>query len=234
MTNLNDYLKNWQGKKTLLVVYPHPDDETMASGGLLLAAKKLGWQTIVVILTKGGAGQIHIHAKGRSLKSIRVEELKKAAQILKVDELIIGDFDDGKLREQKAKWQKWLNEQIAKYDPGIVVTYDHTGITGHPDHISLSVSLRNTQSKLFWSTVPQDFRFLNPLVKEFAPGPTHTLALKGDWYKKYLAASAHKSQALGKGWPVPLWLGLYLYKTEWYHEVEAKKDYKYKYVSFEI
>lgn len=40
-----------------MTVFPHPDDETMASGGLLLAAKRLGWKTVVVVLTKGGAGE---------------------------------------------------------------------------------------------------------------------------------------------------------------------------------
>ncbi len=217
-----------------MVVYPHPDDETMASGGLLLAAKKLGWQTVVVTLTKGGAGQIHIPINGFTLKEVRTKELNKAIKILEVDNLELGDFDDGKLRAQKNKWIKWLNEQMRKYGPGIVVTYDHSGITGHPDHISLSKESRNITKKLFWSTVPKNFRFLNPLVQEFVAAPTHALDLGGDWVKKYLAAKVHKSQALGKGWPVPLWLALFLNRTEWYHEVDPSKNYPYKFVEFKI
>jgi LmbE family N-acetylglucosaminyl deacetylase len=232
MKDLKNELINWKGRKILMVIYPHPDDETMASGGLLLAAKKAGWKTIVVILTNGSAGKNHL--KKGILQEIRMDELKTAVNILGVDELIVGKFDDGKLREQQRSWEKWLNDQISKYNPGWLVTYDHSGISGHPDHISLSVALRNTNAKLWWSTVPKDFRLLNHLVKDYVSGPTHQLYMGWNWTKKYLAAATHKSQALGKGLPIPLWLALFLYRTEWYHEVEAKTDYKYKFVPFEI
>ncbi len=237
MQDLKDYLQNWQGQKTLMAIYPHPDDETVFAGGLLMVAKKLGWKTIVITLTKGGAGQIHIHAKGRSLKNIRVAELEKAAKILQIDELVLGDFDDGKLKDQA--WSTWVKKLVDKHKPGVVVTYDHSGISGHPDHIALSLELKKIVSNntiLLWSTVTKDLapRIANPKILEFICSPDYCLNLRTNWFKKWLAARAHASQALGKGMPIPLSLLLAWQHYEWYHKVDLSKSYPYKFVDFKI
>lgn len=221
----------------MMVIYPHPDDETMAAGGLLLVAKKLGFKTIAVLLTKGAAGQIHVHPHGKSLKSMRVEELERASKILKIDELVLGDFDDGKLKDQK--WSKWLNEQMLKYNPQIVVTYDHSGLSGHPDHIALSLAVKKISRKnvlLLWSTIAPEFakRIVNPKTLAFASVPDYKLDLGNNWIRKWLAARAHASQALGKGMPLPLSVLLAWQHYEWYHKVDMSKDYPYKFVEFKI
>lgn len=230
MKNIKNELKNWQKEKTLMVIFPHPDDETMASGGLLLAAKRQGWKTIVVTLTKGEAGQNYLNKKLN-----RVEELKNAAKILKVDELIIGNFPDGKLRQTAASWSKWLNVQIIKYNPSWIVTYDPSGLTGHPDHIALSNYLiKNNKSKLWFTTMPKSLKYYNSKIEEFLTEPTHELGLGLDWITKSLAAYAHASQKLGKDLPVPLWLALAYVRREWYHEYNPKVKYKHKFVEFKI
>jgi hypothetical protein len=227
MLNLINQLDTWKGNKTIMVVFPHPDDETMATGGLLMAAKQHGWKTIVVILTQGGAGKNKLQ-KGE-LKSIRVQELNKTIKILKVDNLILGDFDDGKLRIQKVKWPKWLNEQLLKHNPGWVVTYDHSGLTGHPDHISLSLEIKNVSPKLWWVSVDNNLKekLIRTDIQKFVSQPTHELSL-GIWqsFKKFLAVCAHRSQNLPFMWE--------LYRKEYYHEVNSAGNYKYKFVNFEI
>lgn len=230
MKNLIEELKNWKGRKVLMVVFPHPDDESMATGGLLLAAKKLGWKTVVVILTKGEAGQNYLNKELN-----RVDELKKAVSLLKVDELIIGDFPDGKLRQTEVSWSKWLNAQMIKYDPSWIVTYDPSGLTGHPDHIALSNYLiKNNKSKLWFTTMPKSLKYYNSKIATFLTEPTHELNLGFDWIAKSLAANAHASQKLGKDLPVPLWLALAYLGREWYHEYNPKVKYKHKFVEFKI
>ena len=220
-----------------MVIYPHPDDETMAAGGLLMAAKELGWKTIVVILTKGGAGQIWCHPSGRSLKDLRATELERAAKILQINKVILGDFDDGKLRQQK--WTKWVNDQITKFDPGIVVTYDPSGMTGHPDHIISSVEVKKLIDKktiLLWTSISPELakRIVNPKTTAYLSSPNYKLDLGFSWVTKWLAARAHASQALGKGFPIPLSLALAWQHYEWYHKVDLNKKYPYKFVEFKI
>ncbi len=224
-------------KKTLMVVYPHPDDETMAAGGLLMAAKKMGYKTIAVLLTKGAAGQIHIHPRGKSLKELRETELKQAIKILGVDELVLGDFDDGKLRQQK--WTTWIVDVLKKYQPGIVVSYDHSGLSGHPDHISLSVALKKLVNKdmvLLWTTVSDDLakRIVHPQTQKYLVSPDYKLDLGFDWVKKWQAARAHASQALGNNMPIPLSVAFAWQHYEWYYKVDLNKNYPYKFVEFKI
>ncbi len=224
--------------KTLLTIFPHPDDETMASGGLLMRAKELGFKTVAVVLTEGAAGQMHIHPNGKTVKQIRRTELERAVKILGVDELVVGEFDDGKLREQKDEWMKWVRKTIAKHDPGVVVTYDHTGFTGHPDHIALSLGIDEIPGDfiLLWPSIIEELkaRIVHAKLRDLTVSPTHCLDLGWRFIRKWRAASAHRSQRLGKDLPVPLWLALGMYHFEWYHEVERGLKYPYKFVEFKI
>lgn len=241
--NLQKLLENWNGQKVLMTVFPHPDDETMVSGGLLLVAKRLGWKTVVVTLTHGEAGQIHVSPQGKTLKQIRAEELKNAAAILGVHKIILGSFSDGKLRDEKDKWISWLKAEIRKHSPSLVVTYDHSGLTGHPDHIVLSVELKKilatirTKPTLFWTTLPTQLHTLpmiHPHVVNFISKPTHLLDLGWKWINKWQAAKSHRSQKLGKELPIPLLIALFKYHVEWYHEVNLQKQYPHKFVQFKI
>ena len=226
-----------------MTVFPHPDDETMATGGLLLAAKKYGWKTVVITLTHGEAGQIYLDAKGKTLNQIRHEELKKAIKILEVNTLAMGNFPDGKLKKSKAGWSKWLKKQIKRYSPSLVISYDHSGLTGHPDHISLSVELKKILSllklkpTLIWTTLPRHLHkppVGHPKIMNIVSKPTHILDLKWNWLKKWQAAKKHKSQNLGKEFPIPLSMILAKYHFEWYHEVDLNKKYPHRFVEFKI
>ncbi|MBX4205960.1 PIG-L family deacetylase [Candidatus Microgenomates bacterium] len=232
-------------RKILMVVYPHPDDETFGAGGLLLRAKKLGWKTIVVCLTKGGAGKIFVHGKGRSVVEIRQEEIKKATNLLKVDELILGDFPDAYLNRRVDQWSIWLKSLIQKYSPLILVTYDHSGLTANPDHIIVSLELlqivKQLKSKpeLFWNTIDTNNKKLvkhivDKRVVEFVSDPTHILTLNiYERLSKFLAFFQYKSQ-----FPLKeiISIGGFIFKNkyEWYHMVDLEKTYKHKFVEFKL
>src|SRR3990167_10228352 len=119
MKDIREILNTGENK-VLMSVFPHPDDETMAAGGLLLAAKAGGWKTVVVSMTAGGAGRIHIHPNGKSLVEMRREELKRAAGILRADEVVVAEFDDGKLKQQRRRMAKWLGGLVNKHRPELV------------------------------------------------------------------------------------------------------------------
>ena len=74
----------------LLVVRPHPDDESSATGGLLAYYHTRGVRTGVVICTGGEEGEIHDPtldpvADRPHLRAIRERELRQACALLGVE-----------------------------------------------------------------------------------------------------------------------------------------------------
>lgn len=239
---MNDFKKILKSKKgKLMVVFPHPDDESVATGGILLKAKKFGWNTVVVTLTQGEAGQCYIKKENRKLSEIRKIELNKAVKDLKVDKLILGRFSDGKLRETKKELAIYIKEILNAEKPDIVITYDHSGFTGHPDHVQLSVTLLdvikqlNSNLDLYWVSAPKyiaDAVFSKKTISYYS-GPNHTIDLNFDIFLKIKAILKHKSQDVGNN-HILLYLYLLIFRREWYYKVDLNKKYKHKFVYFKI
>lgn len=239
MKDLKNIL-NAVDNKRLLLVFPHPDDESFSSVGVIRLAKSKGFKIILITLTQGGTGKIAINPHGKSLKEIRVMELKDAANLLGIDELIIKDYDDARLKSQK-RWIKWLEKEMLKIRPGVVVTYDHTGISGHPDHITVSRIVKKIMKRkelkktmLLWPVVSDKIsKFLPAVLKDVrvTPGYFYDLGIMGV-YKKIAAITAHKSQK--NGVLKYLIMNILFEHKEWYHKVDIKNTYPYKYIDFEI
>src|SRR3990167_9586391 len=98
MRDVETELKKIKNKR-LLVVFPHPDDESVVAGGLIQRALSLGFWVTVVCLTKGGRGKIHINGKGRSAEEIRENEFKQAVTALGVSDFHLWSFSDGELKK---------------------------------------------------------------------------------------------------------------------------------------
>ena len=137
----------------LLVVRPHPDDESSATGSLLAYYHARGVRTGVVICTGGEEGEIHdptldpVAARPR-LRAIRERELRQACALLGVTELrMLGYRDSGMpgtpanqhrdafvqadLREAAGR----LVRMIRELRPLVIVTEPPGGGYAHPDHI---------------------------------------------------------------------------------------------------
>jgi LmbE family N-acetylglucosaminyl deacetylase len=246
MESLTGHLERLKGKK-IMVVFPHPDDESMMTGGLLYIAGRMGIYTVVVTLTRGGAGKIHIHPKGKSLAQVREHELRMACSRLGVNRLIIGDFSDGKLKNERNSWSSWLKKTIFKERPSMIITYDHSGLTGHPDHIALSketlkiARYLNTRAKdefsLFWVSLDRRLKrmFVPSEVSQFFCTPTHYLDIGIAWVRKWMAVKCHRSQRFAQiKLRFPLWLFLSKNHFEWYYKVDLDKKYSSKYMNFDI
>ena len=72
----NGQVFEWPAVKRLVVVSPHPDDETLGCGGLIALAVERGLEVLVVSVTNGEAGGDQQDA--RALSAIRIRELDRA------------------------------------------------------------------------------------------------------------------------------------------------------------
>ncbi len=240
MKSIDQLLSSVKNKK-LLVVYPHPDDESVMAGGLMLRAKELGFWVTVLTLTEGGRGKIYVSGKGRSVSEIRREEMAHAMSKLGVADWVMWKFDDGRLKKTD-KWKERLRNFIVDTDPGIVVTYDLSGITGHPDHIAASLEVlriarESRKFRLVWTSFFGAVvdKMVSPKVRKYMQTPEYGLKLSlGDSMKKWQAVFEHKSQNLGSYVGRPWWKLMFTFRDEWYSEADLRRKYKYRFVPFKI
>jgi LmbE family N-acetylglucosaminyl deacetylase len=125
--------------KPVVAIFAHPDDEAFGPAGTLaLFAKER--PVYLICVTNGDAG-INSHSdKTRTLSEIRREELEASANILGIQKVFFLNYKDGTLcnnlyADVAAKIQTILDE----IKPDTLLTYEQHGISGHLDHISVSM-----------------------------------------------------------------------------------------------
>jgi LmbE family N-acetylglucosaminyl deacetylase len=124
----------------LLCILAHPDDESLGLGGILAKYRAEGVETYLVTATRGEKGWFGPPEENpgpAELGRIREGELKEAARVLGLREVSFLDYHDGEL--DKADQQvltRQLVGHIRRIRPQVVVTFDHNGVYGHPDHIA--------------------------------------------------------------------------------------------------
>jgi N-acetyl-1-D-myo-inositol-2-amino-2-deoxy-alpha-D-glucopyranoside deacetylase len=135
---------------TLLCVHPHPDDESIACGGILARAAADGHHTVVVTCTGGEEGEnlAGIDLGGEDLPTHRRRELAAALAALGVHEHEeLGYRDSGmagtEANEHPDSFHRAPLEEAAsrlatiirRVRPHVVVSDDRHGTYGHPDHV---------------------------------------------------------------------------------------------------
>ena len=150
-----------QGAPVLLGVFAHPDDESLACGGLCARAAALGVRVVLVSLTRGEAGPT-ADGDAAALGARRIEEFSAAARVLGAEAAVVLEHADGML--------PWLDHAVIEHDirrlfathrPDVVVTFDADGLYWHPDHISVHervtavvTALGNAAPALFYVSMP--------------------------------------------------------------------------------
>lgn len=125
---------------TILSVWAHPDDESYLAAGILAAAVANGQTVICVTATKGELG-VRDAARWpvEKLGDIRATELDQALKVLGVSNHQWLDYPDGGCNEVVlAEAVTKLADLIKKYAPDTILTFGPKGLTGHPDHCSVS------------------------------------------------------------------------------------------------
>lgn len=125
-------------RKTVVCIFAHPDDEALGPGGTiaLLAEKN---DVFIICVTDGDAGQVSIAPK-EQLGEVRRQELKKSAAILGVKDVFFLGYHDGSLNnnlyhEIAAK----IQQKLEAVQPSQLLTFEPRGVSGHLDHIAVSM-----------------------------------------------------------------------------------------------
>ena len=109
----------------LLAIGPHPDDVELTSSGLLLRAKRLGWRTGAIELTRGEMGT-------RGTVEKRQRELDRATEILQLDYRHTLGLPDGGVRPTPEAIEL-LVRQLRMLDPRVIILPPPED-DEHPDH----------------------------------------------------------------------------------------------------
>jgi LmbE family N-acetylglucosaminyl deacetylase len=140
---------------TLMTIHAHPDDEAIGTGGILKRYSIEGIRTVLVLATRGEAGEINGHVQtGKEKKRVvdlRMGELECSCRTLGVHKTYFLEYRDsgmagtpentlpgafGTADVQEAA--KRLAGIIRQERPHVITTYNEYGTYGHPDHIAVN------------------------------------------------------------------------------------------------
>jgi len=227
--------------KKILLCFPHPDDEIYISGYLLQEFVKNNIEFTILCLSHGGAGKNYSYKKG-DLKEIRKEEFYTALSYIGIhhSKATIIDFEDGTMKNNFQEIKNYLENFLQTNKFESIITFDNTGITGHPDHISLSKIFFEISKyhniAVFVPTLTNFGKLAHIKSKKtkFLNKPTHEI--KSDFVmriKKYKALLHHTSQFNTLSFKFKL-LFIFFTNKELFHKIDTQKSYNYSYTDFKI
>jgi N-acetyl-1-D-myo-inositol-2-amino-2-deoxy-alpha-D-glucopyranoside deacetylase len=123
-----------EASPSVLAVFAHPDDESLAAGGLLARHADAGARTAVVTATWAD-------------ETVRANELDEALRTLGAEQRRMLGYADRRVAESAPgrlpfcdapldETVQGLVSHIREFRPEILVTHDaYGGLTGHPDHV---------------------------------------------------------------------------------------------------
>jgi LmbE family N-acetylglucosaminyl deacetylase len=145
-------MEQGQISRTLVTFHAHPDDESIATGGVMAQAAAAGHRVVLVVATKGEVGEVDpgVLRGGETLEERRVAETRRAAEVLGVSRVEFlgyrdsgmagtpdndapGSFWSADVDEAAARLAVLLEEEHAD----VLTVYDERGGYDHPDHIQV-------------------------------------------------------------------------------------------------
>jgi len=126
--------------RTVLAVFAHPDDESLACGGTLARLSDAGARVVVICGSRGERGSWSDDSlvADEDLASARTRELREAARILGVAEVIILQHPDGDLRwADVPQFHAEIVAALEHYGPDGVITFAEDGLYWHLDHVGV-------------------------------------------------------------------------------------------------
>src|SRR5690625_1659353 len=175
-----------ENQKHVVIIYPHPDDESFGAAGSIYHFRKKGVPVTYLCGTLGVMGRnmgTPPFANRETLAEIRKEELKEACEFLDIDYRLLGYCDK--------------TIEFEKIEPALVITHDPDhGV--HPAHDALgeaaieAVRLMDEEERptVWASAITNNF-------EEVLGEPDIAISLEEHFDFKLDAILKHRSQAEG-------------------------------------
>ena len=197
--------------KPVVGIFAHPDDEVFVGpGGTLAQFAKEGRDTYIIVATDGEAGQ-NMTDDNRKLGEIRREELQESAKILGIKEVFFLGYKDGTLSNSMYhEIADKITTILERLDPEIIITMENHGVSGHIDHVTISLITTFVFKKLlsikelWYFCLTEEgqkviTKYLGSYFIYFPPGYkkdeiTKTIDISSIWNQKIDATKQHISQ----------------------------------------
>jgi bacillithiol biosynthesis deacetylase BshB2 len=184
----------------VMIVYPHPDDESFGAAGTIRKFRKEGVPVTYVCGTLGEMGRnmgTPQFANRETLAQIREQELKEACAFLDIDYCLLGFRDKTIEFENPDVVVHRVKQVIEEIKPSLVIThYPKHGV--HPDHNALGEAtidairqMRESDRPKVWASA------ITNKFEEVLGEPDIVIPIKDDFDFKMEAILKHKSQAEG-------------------------------------
>ncbi len=121
-------------QSSLLVLAPHPDDETLGCGATIVHCRGAGRPVTVVVASDGRLGQVGF-APSSELADVRREELVKGVSVLCEPELVWLGYADGTLSHHEAEMTAQIERLILEHRPDFILSTSASD--PHPDHAAV-------------------------------------------------------------------------------------------------
>lgn len=128
--------------KHVVIILPHPDDESFGSAGSIAQFRSQGIPVTYLCGTLGEMGRNMGNppfANRETLPEIRKQELKNACEVLDIDVKMLGYRDKTIEFEDRNAVANHLQGILEEINPSLVITH-YPGYAVHPDHNALGAA----------------------------------------------------------------------------------------------
>lgn len=151
--------------KRLCCVFAHPDDEAMGPGGTIAKLAKTMPVSLICVTTGNGKTA----KNSLELGKIRQKELLQSAKILGIDKVECLGYDDGELNNNLYhEIASKIEDRVKEYQADTLLTFETNGVTGHLDHIAVSLITSFVFKKLGFVRTLLYYCEKQELLEEFA------------------------------------------------------------------
>ncbi|HLD01968.1 MAG TPA: PIG-L deacetylase family protein [Patescibacteria group bacterium] len=191
--------------KTVVAIFAHPDDEALGPGGTIATLSKT--HTVYVICVTNGDADGVDEKKRKKIGTIRRKELLTSAKILGVTKVYFLGYKDGSLSNSLYhEIAVNIEKKLKILKPEILMTFEHRGVSGHLDHIAVSMMttfvFRRTQiarELWYYATRAVHRNAMKNYFIYFPPGYDRdavdkVIDVSSVWDTKVKAMRAHHSQ----------------------------------------
>jgi LmbE family N-acetylglucosaminyl deacetylase len=204
-------------QRRLLLVFAHPDDETVFAAGVTCQTVAAGGRVGLCTATPGEHGKLGdppACARG-DLGRVRQAELMDACGVLGISTIRVLGYQDRALAVAPADTlRRQLVEVIRAVRPQVVVTFDPNGSNLHPDHVAISrftsdavaaaadarwfpgLGAAHAVSRLAWTLPVRPWDVLRRTDPALEPGADFVLDVAAFADRKASALRAHRTQHL--------------------------------------